>query len=828
MKSQNKKASPDRKPSAVKSMLKSLIALLNPIDIAAVLLIIIVSAWFIIPSSAVLTVKFEEGDIASSNIYAPMDIIAKDVISTERKRDAAFNSAKDIYDLNLIPLNDMSERIDKAFAMIKDAYMAKRPNSYRFVLSELDESELLQFDKSDEMEERRKAFHESINSYENRRDFLKVEKRFYETLGMKLSDRTKRVLKWHHYRPEIGDWLKSIISEIWQRGVVKSRADIPKNGSKEITVIPFTTSGTEERRTGESINGISTLSSAKKRSRQRADSLVSRSHPSLRRELAAIAEKIIVPNIAYNEEKTEAERELSMETVETVLLKMKKGETIIRGGERVTREELLKLEAVRDRLGQAGKSRKFQSIAGTVLFLTLIILSSIYYLYTFIPEIGRNRADMMLLGLMLLVQISLLHLFSAGASVFSLYKTDLAFSTYLYAAPFALAPMLASIFYNREITVLVAIASALTAGFMFGASGEYFWLALAGGLASLIHVGRIKVRADIWYAGLHLVLANMAVILVGGLLDSSVFTDENLNNLLFGALGGLLVVAFSMTLLPLIERFFPVVSDLKLLELSDLNHPLLSRMAVVAPGTYHHSIVVGNLAEDAAEAIGASPLLVRVGAYFHDIGKMERPDYYIENQREGKNRHDNLNPSMSSLIIVSHVTDGLEMAKKYKLIPQISDMITEHHGTQTIRYFYQRAKDREQPSVSAVKEQDFKYPGEIPKSRESAILALADSVEAATRSLQKPTSTRLRQVVFKIIQERFLEGQLDKSQLTLRDMKKIGNSFVRILHGIFHYRVEYPEDKENDENIDFDKIWSSRAEQDEDTKEASDNFGGVG
>jgi putative nucleotidyltransferase with HDIG domain len=219
---------------------------------------------------------------------------------------------------------------------------------------------------------------------------------------------------------------------------------------------------------------------------------------------------------------------------------------------------------------------------------------------------------------------------------------------------------------------------------------------------------------------------------------------------------------------------------------------------------------------------------VRVGAYFHDIGKMERPDYYIENQREGKNRHDNLNPSMSSLIIVSHVTDGLEMAKKYKLIPQISDMITEHHGTQTIRYFYQRAKDREQPSVSAVKEQDFKYPGEIPKSRESAILALADSVEAATRSLQKPTSTRLRQVVFKIIQERFLEGQLDKSQLTLRDMKKIGNSFVRILHGIFHYRVEYPEDKENDENIDFDKIWSSRAEQDEDTKEASDNFGGVG
>jgi hypothetical protein len=228
-------------------------------------------------------------------------------------------------------------------------------------------------------------------------------------------------------------------------------------------------------------------------------------------------------------------------------------------------------------------------------------------------------------------------------------------------------------------------------------------------------------------------------------------------------------------------------------------------MALVAPGTYHHSIIVGNLAEDAAEAIGANPLLARVGAYFHDIGKIYKPEYFIENQRDGVNRHDTLNPSMSALIITSHVSKGLEMAKEYKLIPQIQAMIAEHHGTSLIKYFYHRASEMEKDG-NEVSDQNFRYPGRKPRTKESAIVALADSVEAATRALKDPASSRLRQTVSKIINDRFVSGELDESHLTLSDLNKIGDSFVRILHGIFHYRVMYPGDKNENENQNTDNV----------------------
>jgi hypothetical protein len=266
------------------------------------------------------------------------------------------------------------------------------------------------------------------------------------------------------------------------------------------------------------------------------------------------------------------------------------------------------------------------------------------------------------------------------------------------------------------------------------------------------------------------------------------------------------------------------VSDIKLLELQDLNHPLLARMAVQAPGTYHHSVIVGNLAEDAAEAIGANPLLTRVGSYFHDIGKMDKPEYFIENQRDSINPHDTLSPSMSALILLSHVTKGLEMAKEHKLIPQVSDMIVEHHGLQLIKYFYLRAKDQEKPGMTAVKEDDYRYSGRKPRTRESAIVALADSVEAVSRTLRSPNSSRLRLMVFKVINDKFLSGQLDNSHLTLQDLKKIGESFVRILHGVVHYRVEYPGEGLDDKTVDNNEAGNKITERYKDQKEISVDF----
>jgi putative nucleotidyltransferase with HDIG domain len=282
----------------------------------------------------------------------------------------------------------------------------------------------------------------------------------------------------------------------------------------------------------------------------------------------------------------------------------------------------------------------------------------------------------------------------------------------------------------------------------------------------------------------------MATILVLALLHQRI---ENLPyDLICGALNGLLVGILALGLLPSLESLFDITTNFKLLELSNLHQPILRQLILVAPGTYHHSIVLGTLAEAAAEAIGVNSLLVRVSAYYHDIGKIKKPAYFIENQMEALNRHDKLSPSMSSLIVTSHVKDGVELAKENNLPAPIIDIIRQHHGTCLITYFYQKAKDAENPKLEEVREQEYRYTGPKPQSKEAAIVMLADAVEAASKTLTDPTPARVQGMVKRIINNIFVDGQLEECDLTLRDLHQIAKAFVRILTGIFHHRVEYP------------------------------------
>jgi putative nucleotidyltransferase with HDIG domain len=240
-----------------------------------------------------------------------------------------------------------------------------------------------------------------------------------------------------------------------------------------------------------------------------------------------------------------------------------------------------------------------------------------------------------------------------------------------------------------------------------------------------------------------------------------------------------------------------VSSDLTLLELSDLNHPLLKRMALEAQGTYHHSQVVSHLAEQAARAIGANALLTRVGALFHDIGKMQKPEYYVENQRPDLNKHDELSPSMSALVIAAHVKEGIELARRWRLPQEVIDFIPEHHGTQVMEYFYHKALEGD--GNETVKVDDFRYPGPKPRRRETAVLMLADAVEAATRSLPKPTPSRIKEITKQICDKRMLSGELDQSNLTLSDLARIREAFIPLLTGIHHARIAYPGQKDREE-----------------------------
>ncbi len=299
-------------------------------------------------------------------------------------------------------------------------------------------------------------------------------------------------------------------------------------------------------------------------------------------------------------------------------------------------------------------------------------------------------------------------------------------------------------------------------------------------------------RGILLKAGAKVGSANVGMILAQNFISSQFTLYELGFNLLFGFLGGVVAGGVVLGILPLLEWIFGYTTNIKLLELANLNHPLLKRMILEAPGTYHHSIVVSTMAEAAARAVNANPLLARVSAYYHDIGKISKPLYFVENQGYHQNKHDKLEPSLSSLILISHVKEGVELAREYKLGEKIRNIIQQHHGTSLISFFYQKAKDIEDPEMEQVNEEAYRYHGPKPQTKEAGLVLLADAVEAASRSLAHPTPARLQGLVQRIINNVFLDGQLDECELTLKDLHQIAKCFNTILTSIHHHRVEYP------------------------------------
>jgi putative nucleotidyltransferase with HDIG domain len=302
-----------------------------------------------------------------------------------------------------------------------------------------------------------------------------------------------------------------------------------------------------------------------------------------------------------------------------------------------------------------------------------------------------------------------------------------------------------------------------------------------------------KRRSTFLKASLFLSLINIITIFIFSLISKTTFTLNTLLMMGMGVAGGLSAGILVAGLMPVFETLFGYTTDIRLLELANLNQPIFQQMILEAPGTYHHSIIVGSLVEAAAEAIGANSLLVKVSAYYHDIGKLEKPQYYIENQKKGENLHDRLSPKMSSLVIISHVKDGCELAESLKLCREVVNIIREHHGTSKVGYFFEKAQKDPDPSIRSLPEIDFRYPGPKPQTKEAALVLIGDVVEASSRSLDNPTPSRIEHLVHERIDRIFLDGQLDESELTLKDLNIIAESFIRILHGIFHQRIDYSE-----------------------------------
>ncbi len=485
---------------------------------------------------------------------------------------------------------------------------------------------------------------------------------------------------------------------------------------------------------------------------------------------------------------------------QTLSLKVKKGDLIVGSGHQVTEHEERILQEIARREGIGNRLHAFFG-------LCLLILAVLYLFYRDIkryrPALISDWKKILLLACLLLMTIILSQ---SGKYVLSLLadRLHLDIMTIGFVIPVAAGAMLTSLLLDFHLALGFSFIVSILLGIPY--AGEpfipvYYFL---GSIVAALSVIRCKNRTALLSAGALTALVNLLAI-TGIDLYRGELWNRGAYDLAAGVVCAIAVSTSVSALLPFFETVFDIATDIKLLEFLDPNQPLLKALVYKSPGTYHHSILIGNLAEAAAEAIGENAILARVGAYYHDVGKTRKPEYFIENQRPAENKHDRLMPSMSSLIIASHVKEGVEIARAHRIPSPIIDIIQQHHGTSLITYFYQKAKEL-QP-FAPIAEEDYRYPGPRPRTKVAAIVMLSDAVEAASRTLENPTLDRIQMLTSSVITRFFLDDQLSMCDLTLKDLRVISRSFNLVLTGIFHHRIDYPgmdfsEDKEHHEHQD--------------------------
>jgi putative nucleotidyltransferase with HDIG domain len=502
-------------------------------------------------------------------------------------------------------------------------------------------------------------------------------------------------------------------------------------------------------------------------------------NPELSQVIARVVEAFAVENAFLDLDETLKAKTKAVEQVEPVLDKLSRDQVIIRKGDLVTEEKALQIRA----LSEYSASVSINSIGGNALFVLIVFSLCPFLLGVLRPPLKRGQ-------LVFLAAITLSYL-ALAAVVFNLLAAPpgLALAVFL---PTAALSMLVSLLATAEAAYVFSLTASLLLLPVLGLDLYSFFFALATSMAAAAVVSRVERRIDLIQAGIALSLLSSLALLAVALLQGE-FPRALPAVVGWGIANGFLSSLAALGLLPLFEHLLNAASRFRLIELSDLNAPIMKRMLSQAPGTYSHSISVANLAESACSAMGANALLARVGAYYHDIGKIEQSEYFIENQNS-YNKHDDMKPSLSAAVIRAHVKLGIEKARELDLPTEVRDVIAQHHGRGVIKYFYQRALESEE--ARDISSEEYSYPGERPRTREAAVVMLADAAEAASRALRKPTMAKLDRVVWGLIMDRFNSGELGECALTLGDLEIVRRSFVRVLAGYFHSRIEYPKPKE--------------------------------
>jgi len=511
----------------------------------------------------------------------------------------------------------------------------------------------------------------------------------------------------------------------------------------------------------------------------------------------SLSRGLLRPNLSYLDAETTLRKQQAAETVASHTL-IPKGVRILGPNLQVTQDHLDKLAALESQLGLQPESRLriLGIFAGRILLLVFLLFLAVRFLILyradFFHQWRRTFFLVMLELLFLFASSMLLDMDSPGAK---------------YLLPIAFLAMLVAGLFDPVLSVITTLGAIVLLGVSTEVPSGALLLAFLAGGAAIFSMGQIRSRLQLYKSIFFISLAYFVGI--GAVELGQTPPLDILARALIGMGGGLVCAWLVLPITPLLERFLDITTELSLLELTDLNRPILKRMKVEAPGSFQHSLVVSNLAEAAADAIGARPLLAKVCAYYHDIGKLVKPDYFGENVRASKNRHDKLTPNMSALIISAHVKEGLDLAEKIKLPSIVSAGIPEHHGTTVMEYFYRKAQDDDPKGT--VRAEDFRYPGPRPQSKETAILMMADTVEATVRSLDAPTPSKIRSVVTGAIEKRMKDGQLEECGLSLQDLASIRESFITTFHSIYHPRIKYPTDSSSSKRPAIETDDSSNA-----------------
>lgn len=493
--------------------------------------------------------------------------------------------------------------------------------------------------------------------------------------------------------------------------------------------------------------------------------------------IGRLVQSVLRPNLVYDPVATREARLQAERAVPEVWIN--RGDIIVRPGQVVTPAIIGQLEDLKLLKTQPD----YGMIGGFLFFIVLLTLGSATFIQLRKGRVARDNVHLILYAVIVLFVAILIRLARAGVEAG--LPADV-----VYVLPVATASMMIAMFFGTSLAMLSSVFIAFLASAAFGFSFAPFFVSLLSAFAGTMAITRVSHRRVFMRAGFLTAAVNVAAITVLHFLFPA--AGANLwHALAFGVVGGLLSSVLTIGIMPYLETAFGVITHMGLLELANPNHPLLRRLLLEAPGTYHHSLIVGNLAEAAAEEIGADPLVCRVGAYYHDVGKTKRPAFFVENQVSGENPHDRIAPHLSHLIITAHVADGLAMLREYNLPEPIRAICAEHHGTTVLWYFYNKAveESKHQPPDA----DHYRYPGPRPQSKESAIVMVCDGVEAAVRSMVKPTPQRIEALIRKILKDRLSDGQFDECDITLRDLERMVPAFMRTLKGIYHERIEYPD-----------------------------------